>query len=63
MVLIKSCNYFWNIIFKIKKTFVTILPGILIELSVQEVNFNAVEKPLELKKEMEVKEEQSEMPF
>ena len=29
----------------------------------QEVSFSAVDKPLKLTKEMEVKEEQSEMPF
>ena len=29
----------------------------------QEVNFSMVDKPLKLTKEMEVKEEQSEMPF
>jgi hypothetical protein len=29
----------------------------------QEVNFSMVDKPLKLTEEMEVKEEQSEMPF
>ena len=32
--LIKNCNYFRNIIFKIKKAFITILPRILIKFPI-----------------------------